>query len=208
MKFGIMIAALCATTAAHAADTATSSYDWSGAYIGIQAGGRWAETDTQARGNITMAPGAIKPEGGLLGSYAGYNFQLGGIVIGAEAGVIINTISSYRDIGDNYRIKDSAKTLASINARLGYAIDRTLIYGSAGYTRARYGSEHHKDLTVESYSNSLNGYNIGIGAEYAFTDNIIGRAEYRYFNFGKQKFEHVLFKYRQQTAVLGLAYKF
>ena len=58
------------------------------------------------------------------------------------------------------------------------------------------------------------GWNIGAGIEYAATDNLILRAEYRYTDFGSKTF-HGLWgedegkiKLRTNDIRLGVAYKF
>lgn len=214
MKYLAIAAALLASTSAQAADLTAQPYNWSGAYIGIQAGGRWTEESVNAvsgEGPISLG---IKPKGGLIGGYAGYNHQFGNIVLGAEVSATLNSVS------DNWNMsftdyEDKAKSLTSLNARFGYAIDRTLLYATGGWSHAKYSTSMRPDssgigyITYDSKQNR-NGYNIGAGVEYAFTDNIIARAEYRYFNFGKVVHEasEGQTKYKQQTAILGLAYKF
>lgn len=212
MKYLAIAAALLASTSAQAADVTATPYNWSGAYIGIQAGGRWAEESISGHFANGVSGWDVKPSGGLIGGYAGYNHQISNIVIGVEVGVAFNNISDYWFLWP-LDYKSSAEQLISVNARLGYALDRTLFYGTAGYTKARYKFEivsdfHDYDIPPEKYNR--NGYNIGAGIEYAFTDNIIARAEYRYFNFGKVTYQGDggQAKYKQQTAILGLAYKF
>lgn len=214
MKSFAIAAALIASTAAHSADLNAQPYNWSGAYIGIQAGGRWAEEHVEGMGGNGPIVLDIKPKGGLIGGYAGYNHQFGSFVLGAEAGATLNSVSDKWNMSfTDY--EDKAKSLTSLNARFGYAIDRTLLYATGGWSHAKYSTSMLPDssgigfITYDS-SHTRNGYNIGAGVEYAFTDNIIARAEYRYFNFGKVTYEGGggQAKYKQQTAILGLAYKF
>ncbi|MBL8578797.1 MAG: porin family protein [Mesorhizobium sp.] len=51
---------------------------------------------------------------------------------------------------------------------------------------------------------------MGLGGEYAFTDNLIGRIEYRYTDFGNQHFDDYDFDMDLSTndIRLGVAYKF
>ncbi len=214
MKYLVIATALLTSTAAQAADIAQQKYDWSGAYIGIQAGGRWADEKTEAQGAHGRINTVSKPNGGLIGGYLGYIYQMDSFLFGAEISAALNSVSydwnmSFTDY------HDKAKSLTSLNARFGYAIDRTLIYATGGWSRAKYSRSMRPDnsgIGFVTYDESLNrnGFNVGLGTEYAFTENIIARAEYRYFNFGKQSFEANFgsAKYRQQTAILGLGYKF
>lgn len=206
MKYLVIATALLTSTAAQAADIAQQKYDWSGAYIGIQAGGRWADEHLFA--HVGWGPGDFynKPTGGLIGGYAGYNYMLGKIVIGIEAGATLNSVSDVWTI-QHYDYKTTAQELFTMSARLGYAIDKALVYGTAGYAHAKYKMEY---FDFPSDHTSYDGYNIGAGMEYAFTSNIIGRAEYRYYDFGKHGEPHDggRISNKQQTAILGLAYKF
>ncbi len=63
--------------------------------------------------------------------------------------------------------------------RLGYAIDRALIYVTGGYagmsTRASVLDTNGNSLSQDSWRN---GAVIGGGVEYAFTNNITAKAEY------------------------------
>jgi outer membrane immunogenic protein len=56
------------------------------------------------------------------------------------------------------------------------------------------------------------GWTLGVGLEYAFTDNLIGRAEYRYTDFGDFDFAIADFTATTDMATndvrLGIAYKF
>ncbi|WP_374834621.1 outer membrane protein [Paenochrobactrum pullorum] len=214
MKYFAIAFTLLASTSAQAADLNAQPYNWSGAYIGIQAGGRWAEEKTEGMGPRGPVTTSIKPSGGLIGGYAGYNHKIGSFVVGAEIGAAFNAVSADWNMSfTDYR--DKAKALISVNARLGYAFDRTLVYATGGWAHAKYSRSFRSDdsgIGFLNYDESFkrNGYNLGAGAEYALTDNVIARAEYRYHDFGRKTYygDAGQAKYKQQTAVLGMTYKF
>ncbi|MBB5073419.1 opacity protein-like surface antigen [Bartonella callosciuri] len=54
------------------------------------------------------------------------------------------------------------------------------------------------------------GYTLGGGIDYAMTDNVLVRAEYRYSDFGKKKFQDdgAEFNYKTNDFRVGVAYKF
>lgn len=57
------------------------------------------------------------------------------------------------------------------------------------------------------------GWTLGVGTEYAFTDNMILRAEYRYSDFGTRTFEipgarPLAIGLKTNDVRLGVAYKF
>lgn len=108
---------------------------WTGFYIGGQTGGIINGTDDRlvssgdggpiaatvfgGRGGRTgVALGEIRRRTFISGLYAGYNLQLGSLVLGAEADV--NSLGRINDI------------LASVRARLGFGGERFLVYGTGG----------------------------------------------------------------------------
>ncbi|WP_375706288.1 outer membrane protein, partial [Bartonella sp. AA2SXKL] len=65
-----------------------------------------------------------------------------------------------------------------------------------------------KNLTDEK--KTMIGYTLGGGVDFAMTDNILLRAEYRYSDFGKKKFakEKLEINYKTNDFRVGVAYKF
>ena len=73
---------------------------------------------------------------------------------------------------------------ASLRARAGVALDRLLVYGTGGVAFSEAdlsfrGSAGGMALDI-SDSQTFTGWTIGLGSNYAFTDNLIGRLEVRY----------------------------
>ena len=108
------------------------------------------------------APGCSASKAISTGSANDETFNIGGLNV---------------DVGSDY--------LASLRGRVGYAFDRTLIFATGGIAFTQFSAE--ADLCNGASLNadqSLTGWTVGAGAEYAFTDNWIGRLEYRYYDFG------------------------
>src|SRR5262245_19150404 len=63
-----------------------TAYDWSGVYVGLQAGYGWADADftifTNPETNFT-----VDADGPFVGGYAGYNFQWDNVVAGIEGDI-------------------------------------------------------------------------------------------------------------------------
>ena len=63
-----------------------------------------------------------------------------------------------------------------------------------------------------SDSQTFTGWTIGLGSNYAFTDNLIGRLEVRYTDFGDQDFDMegtmINVDYTQTAVLAGISYKF
>ena len=169
-------------------------YDWTGAYLGIQGGYAWTSIAN---------PGLVDEEfdGGFFGGHAGYNFQNGNYVFGIEGDINYNwneQTFGAADIGIDWD--------GSLRGRLGYAWDRTQLYGTAGLAVAR----GYIEAPGFDESETFVGWTIGAGVEHAFTDNILARVEYRYSDFGAEDFGLGLgdFDIDQHKVTLGVSYKF
>jgi outer membrane immunogenic protein len=220
MNLKIMLAAsamaLLATSAARAADAVVEQppeipvFTWTGFYLGIQGGYVWTNLDVDPGGF-----GIDDLNGGLFGGYVGYNWQYGAWVFGAEGdfnGVwndktfaIAGPPPFTADIGTDW--------LASIRARAGYSFDRVLLFATGGvaFTKATANVNLGGGLTL-SGNDTFTGWTLGGGAEYAFTDNWIGRVEYRYYGFPSKDLDGPgglgNVKLNTNTITAGIAYKF
>lgn len=202
-------------------------FTWTGGYVGVQAGYVWGEGDVSA---TLVSPNVFfpdyssdpKPDGFLGGFYAGYNQQLSNnVVLGAEADVFWSNADG-EDIVDvvgfpvipNDRWEQEIRWGGAVRARLGYAMDRLMPYLAAGVAFARVdNTERFDDAVLQEFSETHVGWTIGGGAEYAVTDNILLRAEYRYSDYGTENYI-INDTFSEDTELtthdvrLGLAYKF
>ncbi|WFS04368.1 outer membrane protein [Rhizobium tumorigenes] len=198
-SFVFAIIAISSTAPAMAADlsvvpeaapAAYSTYDWSGFYIGAQGGYSWNQT--------TVLGTKEDLDNGSAGIHAGYNFQSGSIVYGIE-----------NDFNYNFA-KDKDTDLewdASGRGRIGYALDRTLIFATAGIAA----TSGKLDIpAIRKKDDILIGWTAGGGVEHAITDNILVRGEYRYSDFGKKDFGAGVgdFGATQNKVLIGASYKF
>jgi outer membrane immunogenic protein len=151
----------------------------------------------------------------------GYNWQVNNtFVLGLEGDVSFlnwksSTFFSPTDSGgDNLSAK--LNLLASLRGRLGIAFDRALLYatGGLGYAHGKVHAFSEGGPTTFDDNFSECGDVAGGGVEYAFTNNLIGRVEGRYYFFKDSK----TFVAPDDTAVaelknagvvrVGLSYKF
>lgn len=175
-------------------------FTWSGGYVGIQGGGTWAN------GDLNTAAGSASDDfnGGILGGFAGANMQSGNIVYGIEGDL------SYNWNDNNYTIAGTTAEVGtdvsgSVRGRLGYAFDNALVYAAGGWTAAR----GYVDVPgVGKDSETFNGYTVGAGVDYAFTDMVFGRAEYRYNNFGSETIGATNVDFDQHAVTVGVGVKF
>jgi outer membrane immunogenic protein len=162
----------------------TPVYNWSGFYIGGNAGIGWSNG-----GNVTVADPKLGPQsisvsshsGFIGGGKIGYNFQAGEFVYGVEADIQYANIGSSVNWGPYGRLGvatgSDGEYFGTLRARAGYAIDRTLIYATGGLA---YGGLNSSPLGGNATSNV--GYAIGGGVEYAFTEHWTAKVEALYIN--------------------------
>ncbi len=168
-------------------------FTWQGFYMGAQGGGGWGNGDFSGVGSGSM-------NGGLITGFAGYNWQLdNNIVLGVEGDASYNWNEESFG-GNDYKFD----TTGSVRARVGYAIDHALIYGAAGWTGAR----GKVDSPAGSDDHTFSGWTVGAGVDYAFTDNIFGRAEYRYNDYGSKDLLGVDSDFNQNVVTVGVGFKF
>jgi outer membrane immunogenic protein len=150
---------------------------WTGAYAGVTLGYGFAgETRVEEPGVTTD----IDTDGFLAGGFVGYNYQVGNIVAGIEGDLGYN----WED-GSNAGLTTESGVEGSLRARLGYVISpQILLYATAGGAG--------KDLEVSdvtgSDSNTMIGWTAGAGADIMITEQVFGRVEYRYTDFGSDTF--------------------
>ncbi|WP_320198179.1 outer membrane protein [Agrobacterium sp. rho-13.3] len=162
-----------------------TTFSWTGFTAGVQGGYAWDKQDLTG-----IAPaGALDAnfDGGILGGFAGYNYQLGNNwVVGVEGDFDGNWGDGSLTILAPDKYEYGMDWQGSVRARAGYAFDRALVYGTAGWAIGR------GYLVVPGFDKqkeSFNGYTVGAGVDYAFTDLIFGRVEYRYTNFGDKNYD-------------------
>ena len=200
-------------------------FTWTGFYLGAQVGYGWNANEN----DIVLPTGFVVPRGDfgdsgdgfLAGVHAGYNYQIGSFVIGVEGDV--EGVFGDDDDGDvvvigpgggvftNYGLAGNALDWqGSIRARAGFAFDRALIYATGGFA---FGGVSGSFGLLDSGDDNLTGWTLGAGIEYAFTNNLTTRLEYRYTNFdgGDNVFNNVSLGSNDiefHTVRAGLSYKF
>jgi outer membrane immunogenic protein len=164
-------------------------YTWTGFYAGVQGG--WSGIDDkQALSSPTFAlPVHDSPDGGVFGGHAGYNFQAGKIVFGVEGDFEGNTTDSKFVIGTPFVNTTGSERLewqASVRGRLGWAVDRALLYGTGGWAVGQFSDKYNTAGTTfhETVDSTRNGWTLGGGIEYALGHNLSARVEYRYTDWG------------------------
>ncbi|WP_371346909.1 outer membrane protein [Ancylobacter sp. IITR112] len=140
-------------------------FTWTGFYLGANAGYGWGTADASP-----------DVDGFLGGLQAGYNWQSGGpLVLGVEADI------QYADVASSAFTLDYFGT---VRARIGYAFDQVLVYGTGGFA---YGGGSYERLGLTDDRNHF-GWTLGAGAEYALGNNWSVKGEYLYVDLGKETY--------------------
>lgn len=204
---------------------------WTGFYVGANVGGVWGSFDNrlttvngppgdqffntaigQDRDVNAAGTGSANSSGFTGGVQAGYNKQMDRIVLGIEADFGAMSLKPQRGgvfpytglINHPFSLNTSAKTdwLLTVRGRVGYAVDRTLLYATGGLavTELRF-NQNFQDLVCQplpactesiAASSTRVGYTVGAGVEHMFDRNWTAKAEYLYLNFDTGNFSGLL----------------
>ena len=122
--------------------------------------------------------------GGIGGAQIGYNYQIGGVVLGFEAdfdgSMATKSITAGSASGTN-----QIPWIGTLRGRVGYAFDRFLVYATAGGAATQLLSTVNVGgIGSASTSNTTGAWTAGGGLEVAITDNLSARVEYLYLDTG------------------------
>lgn len=207
---GAALAVLGFATAASAADMPArnytkappmvAAYNWTGFYLGVNAGYGWVNTG----GN---------PGGFVGGGQIGYNWQAIGspLVLGLEAdlqGADIDQTETIGGISSTTRVK----AFGTVRGRIGYAFDRAMIYATGGWAYTRTSLDLSGPGGSISSSDWSSGWTLGGGLEYAFMGPWSAKLEYLYVDSGDVTLTlagvPVTGKYDMSVVRAGLNYRF
>jgi outer membrane immunogenic protein len=185
-------------------------FSWTGFYFGAHGGGGWGHTDENGSPFSLGRPVIIRPapvgvdiSGWLAGGQLGANYQAGSWVFGAEADasganltgsttctstpIVAGVVITALPLSANCSVK--VVGLGTIAARLGFALDRMLVYGKGGavWANNKYDLTSADILLLPTFNGNETrwGWMVGAGVEYAFFDNWSAKIEYNYLPFNK-----------------------
>jgi len=178
----------------------TSAFSWTGFYAGLETGYAWGDV----AGSDELG-GDFDADGFLVGAFAGYNMQFNSFVVGGEADLEWTGIDGSGAGGTDLDVSWQG----SLRARAGFALDQFLIYGTAGLAFA----DIHGDASVidgdDDSDGVETGWTVGAGVDYAVTDNIFVRGEYRYADFGEvASNDGEELEFDSHTVRIGAGFKF
>lgn len=164
--------------------------NWTGFYIGGHAGLGVGQTSGNTDlGGLFSVQTDYDMNGALWGAHAGYNYQMGQTVLGIEgtwSGLDLKGSDTCVVLLNCAR---KADWLATLVGRVGFAFDRTMLYGLAGVAWSNVETNVRDNivglLRLEGDATHV-GWVVGAGLEYALSPNISARIEYNHVDLGSK----------------------
>ena len=154
-------------------------YNWTGFYVGINGGGAWGRSSYDFPGAPT---GNFNTNGWLGGATAGYNYQMGQLVLGVEGDIDwANVKGSTTCLGGAFSCQTQNDWLGTARGRVGYAFDRFLPYLTGGLA---VGDIKASVPGIGSQTNTQAGWTVGGGVEMALVGNLSAKVEYLHVDLG------------------------
>jgi outer membrane immunogenic protein len=149
----------------------TGAARWQGPYAGANLGQQW--------GWVSNNPN--RPSGVAGGVQAGYNWQFGQFVFGAETDL---QLSDADDVFAPWKF--SNPWFGTARGRGGVALNNVLFYGTVGLAYGALATQ--STLTGVSERKTSIGWTGGLGLEVALMGNWSARAEYLYIDLGSRPY--------------------
>ena len=190
------------------APRAPDAYDWTGVYIGGDGGYGWetsSGTLTDAAG-VPLTPYNYGVTGPFAGAFIGGNYQFNRFVVGVEgdwqwSNLIGNSQASFAvrlrrsapspevPLRSPRRSKTTARFAAGSASRLIASWSSARPAGRGAILRPPMPCSDAAPFVTNGGNSS--GWTAGAGLDYAFTNNVFGRIEYRYTSLGTPSFVNV-----------------
>ena len=174
VALGVLVAG---SSSGFTAENTGDGFNWSGFYIGAY--GAYGEGTSKSDVAVDAHPSDPFP-----GIHAGYLFDFGNVILGLEGD------ASLADLDDDIRIGPAQVTqdfdnIASVRARIGLPVDNTLFFANVGWAWA----DTEYGFLVEQEQKVISGPTVGVGAQYAFSNNFIARLEYNHYFYGTTTYD-------------------
>lgn len=166
--------------------SSTETEDWSGFYVGANAGFVWGNGDIIVP-EYDPPANAIRFNGPRAGLFSGFSWQpQDRVVFGLELGA--NWLDGNGDTaltrtGEQFTVSQDWELSAV--ARLGTPVASHLVYGLAGASWTRFAGAFPDQPATSDW---VAGWTVGAGVEHAFSHHLRGRLEYRYADYGDADF--------------------
>jgi len=173
-------------------------FSWTGFYIGGNIGAGWGTVEPTVLANpaiplaANLTLGTVSPSGFVGGGQVGFNWQTGWVVWGVEGDFDGAGIKGTTQCFVGATCSSNTNWLATVSGRVGgVVLDRILAYvkGGGAWENTNYSGTDVLGLVAfpgatVSTTTTRAGWLLGMGVEYAFTNNWTGFVEYDYMDFG------------------------
>lgn len=143
--------------------------NWTGFYLGAMGG--YAQENSSGIGTLS---------GGFAGGTAGYNWQMGNVVLGLEVDGAWADIGATVGIPGLVSVDYTIRATGTVRGRVGYAFNSVLLYGTGGYAWSDNRLSATAGLASISDSQFHSGWAAGAGVEVMFAPKWSVKAEYLY----------------------------
>ena len=182
-----------------------AAYDWTGAYIGAQAGFGWSHTDAPPASfyeDPNDDPAGAGPafsfngDGFIGGAEAGYNWQTGSLVFGVVGDISAAGIKGTHVEASSFSADSTINWLSTARLNIGLPMGNALLYGTAGVAFGGVTSDLHDNYgggsTVIHSSDSGTGvgWTAGAGLAVALGTNWVLKGEYLYVDLGSVDYSY------------------
>jgi outer membrane immunogenic protein len=175
-------------------------YDWTGFYVGVNAGVGIGRDRFQHDWLNSGSPYSfyVSPQGGFGGAQVGYNWQtgsaLGPIVFGVEADIegagLSDDRTNFNVAGINTSYSQKLDWFGTARGRIGIANGPVLSYVTAGYAVGNVKTNAAQSIagvnSTFATDRTQSGWVVGSGVEAALGGNWTGKIEYLYLNLGNK----------------------
>lgn len=192
MKKGIALLLAAGSVAAFAVPAAAQDSSFTGprveALVGYDSNRPGSTADIDNADDIDQSI-----DGVTYGIGAGYDFDMGNLVVGVEGEYMRSEAETDYDttgfaaagVGNI----DAGRDLY-VGARVGTKVGpRSLLYVKGGYTNAKYNVLTTDNTTDTETDLNLDGWRVGAGAQFNVSDNLYVKGEYRYSQYQEGEVE-------------------
>ena len=191
-------------------------YDWTGIYVGGNVGGGML-TDSVSQNGVSVLPGAtnlissanLRPAGVVGGGQLGANYEFAPWVIGIEGswdasavqgntltGIASTTPLPATATPTQERFTSNVLWFAALTGRVGYAANDWLFYAKAGggWMHVSYTEDllNPGNAGTQVINDNRSGFTVGAGIEFGLVENISGKIEYDFYDFGSRNYNFAI----------------
>ena len=193
------------------------AYDWTGFYAGLNGGYAWNTSRWTAVAPTAFTGFNTDGDGFVGGGFAGFNWQMNQFVLGVEGQLkYAGTRGSSTCAGIAGTVcRTRQDWIGDIDARLGFAADRALIFATGGVAFTNYSFTNPSPAPTQAWgAGSRTGWTVGAGVDFAVSGNWVAGLEYKYYDFGSATSDstptgtNIRFKETESTLMGRISYKF